>query len=178
HRGGGSARATGAATGRPPRGGPGAARSSPRRSNPERSPPGRARGGGGPSSLVPLRDRDGRGDPRVVRERQVEAVDPQLGGPRSDRPRDLDDGRSASHAVHGRVVPEEVTGGAERLGDRFLRGEPRREGRRRYVTLSGREELLAQSRGTLELRHEACDVHDVDPDPDNHATTLGRATRR
>ena len=73
---------------------------------------------------------------------------------------------------------DEVERRTERLRDRLLGGEARRERRGREVALLGREEARPQRGHALDRRHEPTDVDDVDPHPDDHAGPPPAVTRR
>jgi hypothetical protein len=79
---------------------------------------------------------------------------------------------------HLGVVPVQVAGRAERLGDGLLDRESGGQGltralrARRRRLLVGREQPVAQPRRAGQRLGEPVDRHDVDPDADDHPASL------
>ncbi len=110
--------------------------------------------------------------PASWRQREVEAVDPELGGAGGDGAGDLEHRLAAVEPAHGGVGPDQAHGRAERLGGGLLGGEPGGERGGREVLLGLGEQPVAQRRDALELAGEPLDVDDVDAHPDDHPTAL------
>src|SRR6478672_1316298 len=117
----------------------------------------------------PFGDDDRGGDAGVVRQRHVQGVHAQVVGAGLDAADDLQVRTAVVALVDGDVAPVQTGGGAERLGERLLRGEPGSERAQSEPALDLGEEPLLESGRALEGLPEPLDVHDVDADAEDHA---------
>ena len=81
----------------------------------------------------------------------------------------LQGGLSLPVLDHRRIQPAHPDGRAERLGQRLLGREPRGQRGQTETALGFGEQALAQLRRPLQGLPEPVDVHDVDPDADDHS---------
>src|SRR5919197_1493009 len=136
-----------------------------------------------PRMSVTLRDHHRRGDPAVVRQRQVPASDAELGRGGGDRARHGEPGAAVGVVDHLAVVPVQADRRTERLGHRLLRREPRGErlGRAWIALLGGAlgdgEQPLGQQWRARDGFGEPFHEHNVDADRDDHGSPLGVLTR-
>ena len=118
-----------------------------------------------------LGDHHGRGDAAVVAERDVPGGDAELGGPAGDRAAHLEVRPAVLADGHLGVVPEQVAGRAERLGQRLLGREPRGQGLAGArmpdgVSCSAAVNSRSAQPGRAgQRRGEPLDRHDVDARP-------------
>src|SRR4051812_14780642 len=122
-------------------------------------------------------EHDDRGrDAGVVGERDVHGADAELGRAGLDGAAQLEEWAAGGLGDDLGVVPLHAGGGAERLGERLLGGEPGRERSQRPGGLRVGEQPPAQPGGPIQRDPEPLDVHHVDADADDHAT-LTRPSR-
>lgn len=76
-------------------------------------------------------------------------------------------------ALYDQVAPPRACRTTERLDQRLLRREPRREGGKGKLAFTFGEQALAKAWGSVNRALETREVNDIHPNPDDH----GRITR-